>query len=582
MRSSKMKRFIFVFLLFAIIASAFMTAGAIEYKDDLRLKVGLEFGASSPSQTVYTSEDGFNIISYNEETYESEILLEINEPSITIKNIGGKAAVYDNNGAQLYLSETETLYFTGKNGSVGYDGKTYNEVIKIFCKDGLMRVINIIAFETYLKGVLPREIYPSWPEESLKSAAVAARTFALHSLGGKHSYYGVDVCTTSCCQVFGGNGSNEQPSTNAAVEATKNMVLAYDGKLAMTVYTSSAGYHTESSEGAWGGSQSKHPYLCGVPTPHETPEEYPRGKWSSVIPAEDILTYINSKSAYAGKLVDGIASIVLEHGETGYARRITVTDIHNNSVSAKNSDNVRGMLSKFVRSANYTISPNYHTNEPCSVSVLTADGTATATDVPNGAYILRADSDSPVPLTPATQYPLSFTVSGYGWGHGVGMSQFGAMTMAKNGSTYTEILAHYYPGTYLTSLSDLAAGRLPGEEPAEVPEDPAGNATPEPIPEQTTTEQTTTEQTTPEQTTSGQTTAEQTTPEQTTSEQTTAEQTNSEQTTPEQTTSEQTTSEQTTSEQTTSEQTTAEQTTAEQTTSEQTTAEQSVPEISQH
>ena len=59
--------------------------------------------------------------------------------------------------------------------------------------------------------------------------------------------------------------------------------------------------------------------------------------------------------------------------------------------------------------------------------------------------------------------PVSYTISGYGWGHGVGMSQFGAMTLAKNGYTYTDILSLYYPGTYITTPSALAAGVSPSE-----------------------------------------------------------------------------------------------------------------------
>ena len=322
MKSNRIIRLLFCALLFTVLTVAFtLSASALEYRDDLKLKVGLEFGPTSPSSITLTSKKGFNVISFNEDTYESDQLFQTSSSTIKVKNVSGKAVITTSAGKQLYISDGQTMYLTGVNGIIKYDGAEYCEVIKIFCKDGLMRVINILSFESYIKGVLPREVYPSWPEEALKSAAVAARTFALYSLGGKHNKYGVDVCTTTCCQVFGGNGSNQYPSTTAAVEATKNMILAYDGKVAMAVYTSSAGYHTESSSGAWGGDQALHPYLAGVPTLHETPEEYPRGTWTGTYTASEIFSYIDSKSSYAGKLKKAISSIVLEHSDNGYAKK---------------------------------------------------------------------------------------------------------------------------------------------------------------------------------------------------------------------------------------------------------------------
>ncbi len=430
------------------------SASAIELKDNLKIRIGLEFGPTSPETTVFASEGGFDFINFNEETYESSVIFETEQTKITIKNINGIAIVYSESGEQIYASDSNVLYFCGKNGFADYNGKTYIETMKIFCKDGLMRVINIVSFESYIKGVLPREVYPSWPDEALKSAAVAARSYALCSMNGKHSRYGVDVCDTTCCQVYGGNGSNEQPSTNAAVEATANVVLAYDGKIALTVYTSSAGDHTESAAGAWGGNEEDYPYLCGVPTEFETPESYPGGTWSSTVSTEEIFAYINSKSAYSGKLSGRIAAINVEYADNGYARKVTVTDELGNNVVAVTSANTRSILSKFVKSPRFLLTPNF-LEEGSSVAVATAQGTQKRTDIGYGAYVMRAASEKPQELYPAT-LPLSYTISGVGFGHGVGMSQFGAMTLAQNGKTFDQILAIYYPGTYLTTLGELA------------------------------------------------------------------------------------------------------------------------------
>ncbi len=470
MKSGKIRRFIPLFFVFSVLMAVFaFSVSALEYRDDGKLRVGLEFGPTSPEVTKFYSPQGFRVVSFDEETYASTPLFETAQTNITIRNTGNKGAIYLSDGTQIYANETQAMYITGLDGTIDYDGKTYHEVIKLFFKDGLMRVINIVSFETYLKGVLPREVYPSWPQEALKTAAVAARTYAMYSLGGKHEKYGVDICTTTCCQVYGGNGKNEHPSTNAAVEATKNQVLAYNGRLAMTVYTATAGDHTESSSGAWGGDQSLHPYLCGVPSPHETPELYANGSWSNTYTAQEVFDYINSKSAYSGILKGGISSIDVQFAENGYARFITVTDYYGNKITAKNSGNIRGLLSKFVKSAKFTITPHYNESGN-TVAVLTAKGVVSSSDVPFGTPILRGDGTTDI--IEASAAPISYTFTGTGWGHGVGMSQNGAMTLAKNGLTYNQILDFYYPGTYITTLSALADDASPSViPPVEAEED---------------------------------------------------------------------------------------------------------------
>ncbi len=457
MRSSKKLIRIICLFLSAVLASL-LCAGSLtgaqgaRYADNMRIKVGLNFGSSAVAEAKLFCSKGFAVVNTNEDTGEYTEIAKISETEITVKNAGGKAMIYSAAGALLY-SGSETLYIRGNNNSVRYNSNIYLEIIKLFCKDGLLRVINIISLENYIKGVLPREIYPSWPEEALKTAAIVARSFAISSLKGKHKSYDVDVCTTTCCQVFGGNGTNEHARTNAAVDATKNIILAYGDDVALTVYTSSCGDSTESAAGAWGGSESAYPYLCGVSTPFETPSEYPNGTWSYKFTPAELKDYLNTKSAYKGKLTGDIIAVDCEYASNGYVRKITVRDSHGNAVSASTSDGVRNMMWKYVKSAKFTVTPHFY-EEGSTVSVLTADGTEKREAIAYGAYVLRAESDAPVPLY-ENYIPLYFTIDGIGYGHGVGLSQFGAMTLAKNGKTHDEILAIYYPGTYLTSLGAL-------------------------------------------------------------------------------------------------------------------------------
>ncbi len=456
------------FLLTLILSCTFsfgsFTAAGAKYRDNMLMRVGLKYSSSAVSSATLTSAGGFMVVSANEETGEYTSLFQTAEATISVKNVGGNAVVYSQSGVQLYAG-TDTLYVRGVDNSMQYESKTYVEFMKFFCKDGLMRVINVISLENYIKGVLPREIYPSWPEEALKTAAIVARSFAVASFSGKHGNYGFDVCTTTCCQVFGGNGSNEYASTNAAIDATKNIVVAYGNDVALTVYNSSSGDATESAAGAWGGSEDAYPYLVSVKTPFETPEEYPNGVWTKTVPEKELRDFINSKSSYAGKLTGTIISINCDIADSGYVRKLTVTDINGNKIEVSTSSGTRNFMGKYVNSGKFTIKGNYF-ESGSTVSVLTADGVEKREAIPYGAYVLRAGNEAPQALY-ANYIPLSFTISGVGWGHGVGLSQFGNMTLAKNGKTYEEILSTYFPNTYLTTLGGLAI--LDGLE--EIPED---------------------------------------------------------------------------------------------------------------
>lgn len=127
---------------------------------------------------------------------------------------------------------------------------------------GSLNAVNALALEQYVKGVVPNESPPSWPEEELKAQAVAARSFALTSgVGGN----GFDLYADTRSQVYKGLES-EYTSSNAAVAATRGQVVEYDGKVAQTLFSACSGGHTESVENVFG---SAIPYLVGVPDPYD-------------------------------------------------------------------------------------------------------------------------------------------------------------------------------------------------------------------------------------------------------------------------------------------------------------------------
>jgi stage II sporulation protein D len=151
----------------------------------------------------------------------------------------------------------------GKVTIAGYG--TYRgalETVPTESQAGSLNVVNALALEQYVKGVMPNEVPPSWPIEELKAQAVAARSIALTGdVGGN----GFDLYADTRSQVYKGLES-EYASTDAAVAATRGQVVMYGGQVAQTLYSACSGGHTESAVNVFG---SPVPYLVGVPDPYD-------------------------------------------------------------------------------------------------------------------------------------------------------------------------------------------------------------------------------------------------------------------------------------------------------------------------
>ncbi|HEX6667717.1 MAG TPA: SpoIID/LytB domain-containing protein [Solirubrobacterales bacterium] len=127
---------------------------------------------------------------------------------------------------------------------------------------GALNVVNALAVDQYVKGVIPNESPPSWPIEQLKAQAVASRSFALTGgVGGN----GFDLYADTRSQVYEGLES-EYPRSNMAADATRGEVVTYNGEIAQTLFSACSGGHTESMVNVFG---TDVPYLVGVPDPYD-------------------------------------------------------------------------------------------------------------------------------------------------------------------------------------------------------------------------------------------------------------------------------------------------------------------------
>ena len=332
-------------------------------------------------------------------------------------------------------------FFTGH--IINYDSKSYRGAIRVKrFQSSDLTVINHIDLEEYLYGVVPKEMPVEWSLEALKAQAIAARNFAVMHLGD-YETLGFDLTDDINSQVYGGVEA-ENIRSNQAVDETKGLLLKYNDIVAATYYHSNSGGQTESVENVW---QSEIPYLKGISD--EYSENVKNSSWEKTYTLSQISLQLNNAGYDVGRIYDVIPvsisennrvlellfkgtkdDVVLEKGDT---RKIFgYFDIKSMWFDVKKGNEVRIVNSK-----------KYYSDGITSQKIITASGIKdlsnyNAYDIYNGESIKSIETRI-----------SNITFKGKGFGHGIGMSQWGAKVMAERGHTYEDILLHYYSGTYL-------------------------------------------------------------------------------------------------------------------------------------
>ena len=274
------------------------------------------------------------------------------------------------------------------------NGKKYFGGARINKTGGALTVINLVPAEEYLRGVVPNEMPISFEPEALKAQAVAARTFMLKNRG-RHSAEGYDLCATNHCQFYG--GVEDVASTDSAISETWGLVVVLKDALVDANFHTDSGGMTENVADVWGTSA---PHLAAVKE-LETKTQ----PWKVELPAKDFAARISSS---LGDLNE-IKLSALEIGKAEYDR----------------SKSGRVKFAVIVGSAK-TIQ-------------ISGNDLRTKFSLPSTLFDMKLQNGT-------------VTFEGYGRGHGVGMSQYGAQSYAKAGWDYKKILAHYYTGTDLKKL----------------------------------------------------------------------------------------------------------------------------------
>ena len=354
--------------------------------------------------------------------------------------------------------EDSVKYTTWSHYYLYYGGFRFERI-----NGGNMTVVNILDLEDYVKGVVPHEMSEGWPLEALMAQAVAARSYAL-SLGTKHSSSHFDICDNIHCQAYSGQ-TKAGSSSNAAVELTAGQVVLYNNRVAEAFYYSSNGGASESSSVAWGGSQASYPYLVGKPDPYEAALSL-NNDYSKTVSSDTLVAGLKALG-YNGVGSSIVSVAITSLTDSGNPRQVTFTDNKGKQFTV-DSRYVKSMvgLSSFrygLESADRLPSPaevSVNGGPPVDASELYAvDGDGNVVPVAGDVYVLTGSgtvrleqdgtNDRPSgggvgSLGSTTGDKGQFTFVGKGWGHNVGMSQYGAKAMAEMGYTYLEILQFYY------------------------------------------------------------------------------------------------------------------------------------------
>ena len=318
-------------------------------------------------------------------------------PIIFTKNtVSGKIANDTNETTENITEEIQMI---------DYDYKQYDTIKLLHADTG---EIEELPLDTYLLGVVSAEMPANFEQEALNAQALVARTYTIYSIVHSGSKHGdADICDDSgCCQAWISKEDrmarwdetereNNWRKIEIAVNTTAGKIITYNGEVIDAFFHSNSGGTTEAPVNVWGGTN--YPYLQSVETAGE--DAYSQYSSEVVLTKEEFQNKILAKhSDFTIDYSQTDCIQILEYTESGRIKTIKIGNLNLSGVE------VRTLLG--LRSANFEVS---------------------------------IDGDN-----------IKFSVKGYG--HGVGMSQTGADSMAKQGSNYEEIVKHFYTGVEITEM----------------------------------------------------------------------------------------------------------------------------------
>lgn len=396
-------------------------------------------------------------------------------------------------------------------------GRSYNgslDIARVPDNDNMITTVNNVDLDSYLIGVLMREMGNSKNEalyEAYRTQAIVARTYAMRKIlienvHGRNKAFGGDICDGSHCQAYRGNTISATEMVSRAVTTTSKMVITVKNSqgndtLIEAIYCASNGGYTLSNYQYW--NTSLRSYLQQVEDTYENLDTATNGRWETRFSPEDLGKYINylkvnkpshfnllrmythegfitgkeysnpeRLSSSVGDVVKFYAEVVAPLGEiplklvfedeNGIKTYIQFGANIKSFMSAASGMGINGFESAVVKS------PNFHIYYAFNDYYVTADGSPVLYEkrldetyivTANGVetikqypHDLKIVDASGIGYLPSKNY--DYIVKGTGWGHGVGMSQEGAFGRSRAGHTADMIIKHYYTGVDITLIEE--------------------------------------------------------------------------------------------------------------------------------
>lgn len=332
---------------------------------------------------------------------EARVLDAQGSPVVAVEGMKPLTASVAGNEIKLGGTQGERLYLqpTAPDGLVFIAGNWYRGLIELVMGEKGLIAVNQVGLDDYVSSVIGSEMGHRFPTEALKSQAVASRSYALFHRNQRVGEP-FDLGDSQLWQVYKGV-IGESNLTQAASQETANQVLTYQNQIINSVFHSSSGGHTENVEHVW---LEPLPYLIGVP---DFDADAPVFSWTET---------------FSSQQIEGIT------GGIGRLRNVEVTQRTPNGRATQ----VKLMGTEGERELSAAAFRLKMGLKSTLFSIYPQGGSATTAS-----------------LVPVAGAPTHYQIKGRGFGHGIGMSQWGASGLAKQGWTYQQILAHYYRGANL-------------------------------------------------------------------------------------------------------------------------------------
>jgi stage II sporulation protein D len=318
---------------------------------------------------------------------------------------------------------------------VTYEGKRYRGELVVTVSQGALLVVNRLGVESYLRGVVPLEIgqRKAGEEAAVEAQAVAARSYTYIHMS-EAGDRGFDMYGSIQDQAYGGVDA-EKPMSDAAVASTRDMVIKYAGRIISTPYHSTCGGRTAATSEVWW-RQSDQPYLRPVSDQIPGTSSYycdpsPRFKWTATFDQAQLRAslekYLGTVTAASEPPVNPPAS----------APRMSLGRITGVRIEGRTASDRVSAVSIQTERGNYVVRGNdvrFVLRPPSGGLLSSTYFTAETTSDGTGSI-------------------ASLVIRGGGYGHGIGMCQWGAIGRARAGQDYRTILTTYYPGTTVSRVN---------------------------------------------------------------------------------------------------------------------------------